>query len=125
MITTIVVTEAVLFDGSRSAYRGAARTVARLTTCPAAWGRTITLMVAEPLTGKVPTEQVTVSPETAQLPLLLVAETKVTPVPRLSWTIMLGASDGPLFLAVIAYRSCPVKTCDAVMVTERSTASRT
>ena len=76
-------------------------TVAVLVMVPAVAGA-VTVMVNVELApeARLPTEQVTVPEALVQVPWLEDAETKVTPLGRVSVTVTPVAGDGPLFLAV-------------------------
>ena len=72
--TTKVVREAVLLDESGSVCRTGAATDTWLRSSPSASGRTVMLMLTDPCTGNVSTEQVTTRSEAAHRPVLAVAE---------------------------------------------------
>src|SRR5205809_664114 len=77
-------------------------TVAVLVMVPAVAGA-VALMVIVALApeARLPTEQVTVPEALVQVPWLEDAETKLTPLGRVSLTVTPVAGDGPLFLATM------------------------
>jgi hypothetical protein len=77
-----------------------ALTVAVFVIVPPAFGTTWIVIVADPPLESEPSVQETVPAENEQLPWLAVAETKVTPLGRVSVTVTFVAVDGPALVTV-------------------------
>src|SRR3569832_1296721 len=115
-----VVAEAVLLLESESASLPV--TVAEFVNCPAAEGVTTIVTTALAPTARLPRLQFTVAVP-LQLPCVVVAEPKVTPAGNVSATLTFVATAGPLFVAIIRYKSdTPTYPGfgDAVFVTDMS-----
>jgi hypothetical protein len=100
--TTCIITTEALFEllGSSSF----AVTVAVLTTDPVPFGITtmsIMTIIPSPMSGRLPRLHVTIPYNSAQVPWLELAETKVTPAGRMSNKVTPVASRGPRFPILI------------------------
>src|ERR1051325_4465202 len=96
---TVVLALAVLFAALVSVSR--AVTLARLVMGPATKGMTAMVILAVALLLIVPSAQVTRLPLVAQTPCDGKAETKLTRVGRLSFTVPLVAGEGPKLVMLI------------------------
>src|ERR1700730_17424357 len=102
LVLTCVVADAVLFAVLGSGWEADTRAVFVIVlVCDGLV--TLMLIVALAPLARLPTVQVTVPAEFVQLPWLDVAETKVTPLGRVSVTVTPVAGLGPLLVATIVY----------------------